>query len=79
MLEADDSGYTRSCWYDARGFWNLVWFENGVMRIEKNLECTNKYDTIQRVRIARTVCLERGLQFNERDLSCFYIHKNLYK
>jgi hypothetical protein len=74
MLEPDGIGYTRSCWYDVKGYWNLVWFDDGVMQIEKNsVECTQKYDKIQNRRTAEGICLNQGLLFNEKDLSCYTI------
>jgi len=72
MFEPDDHvGYTRSCWYDSAGYWDLVWYEEGVMKVEKNsVDCTNKYDRIVQVRTARNNCEAQGLVLSEEDLSC---------
>ena len=77
MFESDESGYTRACWYDIKGYWNMVWFDDGVLQIEKNnQECNNKKIHLEEIETARENCEEQGLLLNEIDSSCYSSDKN---
>lgn len=77
MFEADEIGYTRGCWYDAKGYWNMVWFDDGVLQIDKNNQvCNDKKTYLNEVKTAQENCEEQGLLLDESDLSCYSGNSN---
>lgn len=68
MFEPDEHvGFTRSCWYDSAGYWDLVWFEEGAMKIEKNsADCISKYEGI----IAKRTCVNSGMIYDAATSKC---------
>jgi hypothetical protein len=47
MFNPDESGYTRFCIKDKRGYWNLIYWDNGMQTVVKDsYECEDKNDDI---------------------------------
>jgi len=71
MFGADEQGYTRICVYDKLGFWNMVYWEDGIQKVDKNnKECKDKETRLEQVKIARENCETQNKVFNENDQSC---------
>ncbi|PIN90186.1 hypothetical protein COU57_04375 [Candidatus Pacearchaeota archaeon CG10_big_fil_rev_8_21_14_0_10_32_14] len=71
MFGADEQGYTRICVYDKLGFWNMVYWEDGIQKVDKNnKECKDKEARLEQVKIARENCETQNKIFNENDQSC---------
>src|SRR3989344_1216324 len=71
MFEADETGFTNFCVYDKLGYWNMIYWEEGIQKIDKNnVECNNKKTHLEEVETARENCESQRLLLNENDLSC---------
>ena len=45
IIEASQLGYSYSCYFDAQGYWNKIWFDGGGLNIQTNSDdCLSEYD-----------------------------------